>query len=227
MVPKADIPIRPLTSQPTSIRRLPKVSATLDQWIFTFSANCMVNKAYAAKALKEMHERREIEGRVSGAVSTQPLHGSTRDLINYRLKILGKQTVYHTIQDPADDASPESLAAIDKELEGLREEIAGGKTREKALKAELATLNSRVSTADLRQGVLKLEAEKGEMSVRLSAMCNRAVQPVSVEEKARVDKEWKVWKRHMNVRKRICRDLWDRCTEVLPEDTTKEDLWVR
>lgn len=135
--------------------------------------------------------------------------------------------MYHAIQDPADDASPESLAAIDKELEGLREEIAAGKTRERALKAELTTLNSRVSTADLRRGVLSLEAEKADILARLSGMRDSAVQPVSAEEKAGVEKEWKVWKRNMNVRKRICRDLWDRCTEVLPEDTTKEDLWVR
>lgn len=135
--------------------------------------------------------------------------------------------MYHAIQDPADDASPESLAAIDKELEILKEDISAGRTREKALKAELTMMNSRVSTPDLRRGVLNLEAERDQILGRLSSMRNSTVQPVSLEEKAHVEKEWKVWKRHMNVRKRICRELWERCTEVLPEDTTKEDLWVR
>ncbi|KAK2757864.1 hypothetical protein FQN54_004270, partial [Arachnomyces sp. PD_36] len=161
-----------------------------------------VTKAYAAKALKEMHDRKEIEGRVSG-----------------------KQTVYHAIQDPADDASAESLAAIDKELEGIKEEIVAGKAREKALKTELTMLNSRVSTADLRQGVSNLEGERERVLIRLSTMRSSTVQPVRAEEKMRVEKEWRVWKRHVNVRKRICKELWERCTEVLPEDTTKADLW--
>ena len=134
--------------------------------------------------------------------------------------------MYHAIQDPADDASTEVLAAIDKELETLKEDIAAGKAREKALKAELSMLNARVSTADLRQGVSSLESEKDQLLARLSTMRNSSVQPVSVVERARAENEWKVWQKHVKVRKRICRELWERCTEVLPEDTTKEELWV-
>ncbi|KAL2003583.1 hypothetical protein VTN02DRAFT_3249 [Thermoascus thermophilus] len=154
-----------------------------------------------------MFERKQIEGRVSG-----------------------KQIVYHALQDPADDATPEALAAIDDEIRQLQDKLAAYKASEKAMRGELAVLCAKVPISELRQEVSKLEVERAETLDRLAKLRSSDNDddnsvPVSAEQRAKVEREWKEWRKHAHVRKKICRDLWERCTEVLPEDTTKEDLW--
>jgi len=140
----------------------------------------------------------------------------------------GKQIVYHALQDPADDATPEALAAIEDGIKQLQDELAAHKASEKSLRGELAMLCSKVPISELRQEVSRLEAERAETLGRLAKLRNDDDGAlVSAEQRAQVEREWKEWRKHVHVRKKICRDLWERCTEVLPEDTTKEDLWVR
>ncbi|KAL2009245.1 hypothetical protein VTN00DRAFT_7439 [Thermoascus crustaceus] len=161
--------------------------------------------AYAAKTLKEMHERKQVEGRVSG-----------------------KQIVYHALQDPADDATPEALAAIDDEIRQLQDKLAAYKASEKSMRGELAVLCAKVPISELRHEVSKLEVERAETLHRLAKLRSRDDDSsvlVSAEQRIQVEREWTEWRKHVHVRKKICRDLWERCTEVLPEDTTKEDLW--
>lgn len=134
--------------------------------------------------------------------------------------------MYHALQDPSDDAGPEELAEMEKEVTQLRDDIAATKAREKGVKADLAALNATVSTTDLRQSMTALESEKQGLLARLSILRSGDVKPVSAEKKAGVEKEWKTWQKHVMVRKRICKDMWERCTEILPPDTTKEELWV-
>ncbi|KAK2812163.1 hypothetical protein FQN50_001520 [Emmonsiellopsis sp. PD_5] len=164
-----------------------------------------VSKAYTVKALKEMHEKKEIEGRVAG-----------------------KQIVYHAIQDPIDEATPAQLVSLDAEITTLRDQIASTKTAEKTLRAELAALSVRVSTADLRRGVMELATEREQLLGRLAPLRDGRVKgrKVSVEEQARVDGEWGRWRRVVAVRRRVCREVWERCSEVLPEGMKKrEELW--
>ncbi|KAI1939884.1 hypothetical protein LOZ66_002315 [Ophidiomyces ophidiicola] len=164
-----------------------------------------VTKSYAAKALKEMHEKKQVEGKISG-----------------------KQIVYHTIQDPAEEATPEELTAIDREIEETKSYIASAKSQEKLLKTQLATLNARVSTAELRYQVLGLEKERAGVVARLDPLKASAKQArvVSAEEKAHVEKEWKTWQRNASTRRIICREMWMRCTEVLPEGVSnKAEFW--
>lgn len=140
----------------------------------------------------------------------------------------GKQVVYHAIQDPADEATPEELTAIDQEIEDLKLQLASAKSQEKSLRAELAMLNARISTPELRGQVATLETEKHSLQTRLTESKTSATQArtVSVEEKAHVEKNWKTWQRHVAARRKICREMWMRCTEVLPETVQgKEELW--
>lgn len=138
----------------------------------------------------------------------------------------GKQTVYHALQDPDDVASPEDVAAMDQEIETIREEIVAAKANQKLLKANLATVNATLSTEDLRGNVIALELEKDEFLARLVPLRSGSVKPVSLEEKTLVDKAWKEWQKNWNVRKKIAMEVWAHATEVLPEGTTKEELWV-
>ncbi|EQL28943.1 hypothetical protein BDFG_08364 [Blastomyces dermatitidis ATCC 26199] len=164
-----------------------------------------VSKAYTVKALKEMHERKEIEARVAG-----------------------KQIVYHALQDGPSDSTPAQLSALDSELTNFRAQIASTKQYEKALRAELAALSARVPTDELREIVWRLDREKEEVLGRLAPLRDGrvATRVLSVEEQERVDGEWRMWKGRAVGRKRICREVWERCSEVLPEGIKKsEELW--
>ena len=145
----------------------------------------------------------------------------------YRQPLTGKQVVYHAIQDPADVMSLEELAAMDKEITALRENIAIAKANEKLLRASLISVNATLSTEELRSSVSILEHEKKEISERLEPLRSGSVKPVLPEEKEAVDSEWSQWARKAASRKKICMELWECCTEEVPEGKTKADLWVR
>ena len=135
--------------------------------------------------------------------------------------------IYQPNQDPKDSTSPEEISAMDKEIQRLREEISAIKTKEKILQANIITLNATMSSHDLQASIAALELEKKEIIARLGPLRAGTVKPVSQEEKDVVEKAWKEWSRKASVRKRICMDLWEYCTEELPEGQTREELWVR
>lgn len=138
----------------------------------------------------------------------------------------GKQLVYHAVQDPADAMSLDDLAAMDKEIATLRDSIATAKANEKLLRANLISVNATLSTDELRSSVTLLEHEKEEVLGRLGLLRSGNVKPVQPEEKEVVDREWVQWSRKAGVRKKICLELWEFCTEEVPEGKTKEELWV-
>lgn len=180
-----------------------------------------------------MHEKKLVEGKAAGIVSPGGDGNADAECKHEADSCCpalsaGKQVVYHAIQDPADEASPEQLAEIDQEIERLKEEIASTKAQEKELKVELATLSARVPTAELHNQVRSLGARKEELIDQLTPLRNASgsARMVPVEEQRRVDEAWKKWQRTAAARKRICRDLWEKCTEVLPEDVSnRQELW--
>jgi 26S proteasome regulatory subunit (ATPase 3-interacting protein) len=115
---------------------------------------------------------------------------------------------------------------MDQEIEVVREEVAAAKSTERLLKANLATLNTTLSTEDLRGSVVALELEKEQILARLVPLRSGSAKPVSSEEKREVDNAWRQWQRQWSVRKKIAMDVWAHATEVVPEGTTKAELWV-
>ena len=122
--------------------------------------------------------------------------------------------------------SLEELAAMDKEIAGLRDTIATAKANEKLMRANLVSINATISTEELRSSVSLLEIEKKEIVARLDALKSGNVKPVLREEKEAVDKAWKEWSRKASSRKKICMELWAVCTEETESGKTKEELWV-
>ena len=116
---------------------------------------------------------------------------------------------------------------MDAEITTLRETIAAGKANEKLLRASLVSVNATMSREDLRDTVAQLECEKKEIVARLGPLRAGNVKPVLAEEKETVQKEWREWSKKAGVRKKICMELWEMCTEVIEEGKTKEELWVR
>ncbi|KAK2839304.1 hypothetical protein FQN49_006274 [Arthroderma sp. PD_2] len=164
-----------------------------------------VTKAYTAKALKSMHERKLLECRVSG-----------------------KQMVYHAIQDAANEATAEDLAAMDEKIISLKEQVEAAKGQEKVLKTELAVLGSRVSSTELLAQISQSEVRMNTLSDHLARLSKETATSriVTEEESSRVNRDWVAWKRHACLRRQACRETWLKCTEVLPEDVkSKDELW--
>lgn len=109
----------------------------------------------------------------------------------------------------------------------MEESLTTLKTNEKDARAQLATLRSKPLLSELRQDIHRLEKEKESILARLDEFHGRdsSVQ-VSPEEQVEIEQEWKRWQRQVNVRRHICRDLWMKCSEVVPEGMTRDELWV-
>ncbi|KAF2803875.1 TBPIP-domain-containing protein [Mytilinidion resinicola] len=150
-----------------------------------------VTKAAAAKILKDLHEKKEIEGRASG-----------------------KQIVYHCVQSVDDAVTPEHLAEIDNTISTLRAETTTATASAKTLRASLASLNTTLSTSDLRSSIAKLEAEREDYETRLGALRGGQIRPVKKEEKEKADSEWKVWKGIAGRRTNIVKEMWKTVEEV-------------
>lgn len=139
----------------------------------------------------------------------------------------GKQTVYHALQDLAQDATPEAIAALNKEIEKAQDQLSTIKADEKHIRATLAGLEAKRRISDLERDIQHLEAEREAIQAQLGDSQGSNEIRISVEDRGKLEQEWKQWQRHATVRRGICRDLWRQCTEVLPEDTTSQELWVR
>ncbi|KAL9100933.1 MAG: hypothetical protein Q9163_003748 [Psora crenata] len=187
--------------------------------------------AYAAKALKELHESHIIAGKASGLANSLPfLPPYPQILWVLRAKFPsffwpGKQLVYHAIQDPNDTLCLDDLAAMDREISSLRGEIATLKSNDKLLRSNLAAVNATMSAPELRAKVQSLASEKSELLARLGPLRKGGIKPVKLEEKQMVDMQWAMWKREAEGRRKIALELWEMGTEVLPEGKAKEEFW--
>lgn len=121
--------------------------------------------------------------------------------------------------------SLEDLAAMDKEIAGLREDINTAKANEKLMRANLISVNATLSTEELRSSVSLLDLERNEIKARLGPLRTGNVKPVLPEEKEAVDKAWREWSRKASGRKKICMELWAVSTEEMEPGKTKEELW--
>lgn len=209
--------IRPLISRRTCITRSPNVWARHDT---TLEAN---RPAYTAKALRDLHQNKEIECRVAG--NSLQSNRYTGILV---LTAAGKQTVYHALQASDDSASPETLTSLDEQIKDLEERLSTLKADDKKARANLHVLTSTPLLSDLRQDIARLESEEKEITSRLVSSRENAaaVQIVDPAEREHVEQEWKRWRGLAARRERGFRELWGRCSEVVPEGMTREELWV-
>lgn len=134
--------------------------------------------------------------------------------------------VYHALQGPSQDATPETLTALRHEIEHLQGQLSSTKGDEKKARASLAALEAKPRLSALRWDIQRLEEEKEEIQARLGTLHDGDTIQVSLEEWSKLEEERRQWQRHAAIRRRICRDLWGRCTEVLPDNTSSLELWV-
>lgn len=120
----------------------------------------------------------------------------------------------------------EVIATRIREIEKLQEELTTIKTNEKKARATLSTFQAKPRLSDLRQDIQQLETERSAIQARLTSHQGDNEVSLPAEEREKLEREWKIWQRHATLRHRICRELWGKCTEVLPENTTAKELWV-
>lgn len=119
------------------------------------------------------------------------------------------------------------MATLDQKLEHCQEQLTTLKASEKKARAGLATLDAKPRLSDLRRDLGRLEEEQKAIQARLTALRDDDSVSISPAERVKLEQEWKQWQHHARVRRRICRDLWMRCSEVLPDNMTSQELWVR
>lgn len=138
----------------------------------------------------------------------------------------GKQTVYHALQESSESASPAIIAALSQQIVTLQKELTTIKANEKKARAALAALEAKPRLSTLREEIRQLQEERDAAQVRLGKLYGDDQLQIPPEARAQLERDWKQWQRDATVRRRICRELWGRCSEVLPEDTTAPELWV-
>ena len=136
--------------------------------------------------------------------------------------------MYHALQDADESATPETLTSLKKQIKDLEEHLATLKANDKKARADLHALTSTPLLSDIRQDISRLEAEEKEINTRLvsfreNAAAEHFLDPV---EREHVEQEWKRWRGLAARRERACRELWARCSEVVPEGMTRGELWV-
>ncbi|KAF2723494.1 TBPIP-like protein [Polychaeton citri CBS 116435] len=151
-----------------------------------------VTKAAAAKLLKDMHERKEVEGRAAG-----------------------KQIVYHTFQDEADEASTETLRDIADQTSKLREETSSLKVEEKSLRVTLRQDIALVPLPELKFAIDGLRQERIELVERFDKLQSGNLKPAGVDESLLVSATHKKWARTASARAKIRDELWTQLVDVV------------
>ncbi|KAF9296604.1 hypothetical protein BGZ74_010244 [Mortierella antarctica] len=130
-------------------------------------------------------------------------------------KLYGKQAIYVARQDTIDTASPEQLAAVDREIAELQNKIGDHKTRNKQLSSELNLLSSAMTTEQIseRLNLLAAKNEKASQNLELLRTGSKLVTP---EAKQKVVKEMEYHRKLWRNRRRVFKEMFQQVTDNMP-----------
>lgn len=94
----------------------------------------------------------------------------------------------------------------------------------KTLRSTLASLNGTLSTADLLSNISSLELEKTEIITRLEDLRAGHAKKVTADERAKVEREWKVMKGVASRREKIAREFWGMVKQATEATEGKEKV---
>lgn len=183
------------------------------------------------KYLKDMHERKEIEGRASGTQSSYSIHSqahsfaqanrscttSSRSVISVHLPL----NIRSAAQDPNLQPSPEDLAELTTRTSTLFAETNNLNTTAKTLRAHLNALTSAPSTTDLLASVRSLQAEKAALETRLAPLRTGSLRPMDEKERGAMEVDIARWRKVEQARRKIAREVWGVVKEGCE---TREDI---
>lgn len=130
------------------------------------------------------------------------------------------------MQNSSESVTPEIIAGLNSEIEQLQSELTTIKATDKKTRAELATLEAKPLLSTLQQDIRQLTEERDVLQARLKGHSDDSTMILSAEDREKLEQDWKLWQGHATLRRRICRDLWGKCTEILPENMSLQELWV-
>lgn len=135
----------------------------------------------------------------------------------------GGQWVFWALQDPADAATPDELAAMDTTIMTLRETLPAQKANLKVLSSKLTTLKSAPTTEELVSLIERLKTENAEKRERLKALKDGGGERVTKEEVDRAEKDAKYW----GARRRARLAAFQELEGMLLTGISKEDIWEK
>lgn len=135
----------------------------------------------------------------------------------------GSQWVFWPVQDPADSATPEELAAMDTQISNLREAMPASKSKLKSITSKLNTLMAAPTTPELAARVEKLTVENAAKRDKLHRFKEGAVKTVKREDVERVERELVYWGKKRRARKVAFENL----EEHLLAGMSREDIWEK
>lgn len=138
----------------------------------------------------------------------------------------GKQAIYHAIQEEQTDIPPELLIQLDEEIQGLLEDLAKTKASSKHIKLELTTMGKAASIEEMRESIEDAEKLKTALEEDIRSLRQQSLVTASEEEQKTISMAHRTWKKVAADRRRICKDLWDKCSEVLPDHLNEKEFWV-
>ena len=97
---------------------------------------------------------------------------------------------------------------METETSRLKDATTALKAEEKELRLALRSGASEVPLPELKASVTALDKEKAELGARLAKLTSGSVKPVSLEEREKVNVEYKKWKKTAEGRKKIRFDMW-------------------
>ncbi|KAF2169585.1 hypothetical protein M409DRAFT_64672 [Zasmidium cellare ATCC 36951] len=159
-----------------------------------------VTKAAAAKLLKDLHERGEIEGRAAG-----------------------KQQVYHALQEEPEEDLIEQLQQMEEDTKRIRKETIALKSEEKELRQLLKQGADIVPLPELKSNIAEMEKQKLEKEARLKKLESGNVKPVSAADRTRVDKAHRRVKKAADARKKIRKEMWKEIEQYLENAEQKQE----
>ncbi|KAI1004126.1 hypothetical protein K3495_g4084 [Podosphaera aphanis] len=162
-----------------------------------------VAKTAADKLLKELSE--------SGKINAKSTKGNEK----------GSQWVFWTLQDAADNASPEELAQIDDRIKIIKESIPSLKLKLKEATKTLADIRSAPTTVALIQNIQRLRHEIDKKKEKLQSYRTCGGIKVTKDDMLRVEKDLRYWTHKRAARKGAFQALED----LMLENKPKEELW--
>ncbi|KOC17380.1 TBP interacting domain protein [Aspergillus flavus AF70] len=143
----------------------------------------------------------------------------------HRGRVGGRQAVYHALQKGADESTLERMVVLDDHILQLQEQLTDLKGYVKRARAELATLRATPLAFDLQKSINQLQVKKETTFAILTQARGTSAREVDEEGRTITKRVWERWQKRVNLRRKVCRDLWRRCLEMVDKDVTREELW--
>ena len=131
----------------------------------------------------------------------------------------------HTTDPSVDNMS--NPVVSDEQIQSLEGDIAVATGYRKVLQANLVALTAEPSLNDIRANITALELEKEELVYWIQGLQSGKIKLVPMAQQEEAERTLTEWKRKSERRKHIFYEMWNMVQDSMPDEQTKNQLWVR